>query len=163
VPEEEMDQARIEELRSGATQRSGLALVLYLDLPDADLEKWANRCNVLAVDGSTAADIEAVLDVATEATVSGIEDEAARAISLFASAGPDSQAFAIGLIEALVSLTAAKRDALSGFNVFASTTIEEAQRRLGSASSCEQEHLMPDEVERIMKECERFLADRRGL
>jgi hypothetical protein len=158
-----MNQARSNELRGSNVQRTGLALVLYLELPEDEVQEWDRRCNVFAVDGATAGTIRAALADATEDSVLGLEDEAARATSLFASAGPDSQAFAVGLIEALVSLTEINRTALSGFNVYASTTIEEAQRRLTAITAGEDEVPLPEEVECILKACERFLADRNGL
>lgn len=158
-----MDNARGTELRGGNVPRAGLALVLYLELPEDEVQEWDRRCNVFAVDGATAGTIRAALAGATEDSVLGLEDEAARATGLFANAGPDSQAFAVGIIEALVSLTETNRTALSGFNLYASTTIEEAQRRLAMTTAGEEGAPLPEEVESILKACERFLADRNGL
>jgi hypothetical protein len=152
-----MAEDSVDRLRANDNGSDGLALVLYLDLPQEEVRKWKDRTTVLAVATPLAREFARILSEADGTSVAALEDEAARATNLFVNAGPDLQAFAAGLVEALVSLQG--KD-VTGYNLCATTTIEQAQRRMSHELS---EDTSNREVELLVEACERFLAQTRDM
>ena len=98
-----MDAEHIKRLRDDMEHESpGLPVVLYLDLPAAQVYEWQSQyCNVMALNRRLSQLIVELLDTcaAGEGEGTGLQDEAARAISLLVGMGPDRQAFLAPMLE----------------------------------------------------------------
>lgn len=168
-----MDPEHIKRLRDDNEHESpGLPLVLYLDLPASNVEEWQTQyCNVMALNRRLSQLIVELLDTCAvgEGEGDGLQDEAARALSLLAGMGPDRQAFLAPMLETVSQM---EGDAFKDLNDKATEgerLMREARRRIADAQnapSAAQEGAQPlvptnplPTVDEVIAACESILYE----
>ncbi len=96
-----IDRERIALIRNGD---HGIALTIYLDVPDATRDEWHNTegWSVGIFDAPACAAIIELLKGLSDDWLVIANDEAGRAMSLLQDAGEDRQAWVAGMLEALL-------------------------------------------------------------
>lgn len=107
-----MDDERVKQLREEFGDKPGLPLLLYLDLPEEEVERWQdNQPIVFALSARLSTLVREVLDTCSYDDKYGLDDDAARAIRLLVSLSVDQQKALEPVMESYIAMFFRMRDA----------------------------------------------------